>query len=123
MQQSQEPRAVSAQQQQELKQTLREAFAGNDGVNCWAWVIFDHEVTVSATNEAASARGELNADEVQLLAREGNYVRLIQHVGPNYLFAKGQGASQPEELTGGVAQVSVGPAEHRVGAVATRGPV
>ena len=64
MQQSQEPRAVSAQQQQELKQTLREAFAGNDGVNCWAWVIFDHEVTVSATNEAASERGELNADEV-----------------------------------------------------------
>ena len=54
MHQSQDPRAVSAQQQQELKQTLREAFAGNDGVNCWAWVIFDHEVTVSATNEAAS---------------------------------------------------------------------
>ena len=87
MQQSQDPRAVSAQQQQELKQTLREAFAGNDGVNCWAWVIFDHEVTVSATNEAASERGELNADEVQLLAGEGNYVRLIQHVGSNYLFA------------------------------------
>ena len=57
MQQSQEPRAVTAQQQQELKQTLREAFARNDGVNCWAWVIFDHEVTVSATNEAASERG------------------------------------------------------------------
>ena len=64
MQQSQEPRAVTAQQQQELKQTLREAFARNDGVKCWAWVIFDHEVTVSATNEAASERGELNAGEV-----------------------------------------------------------
>ena len=44
-------------------------------------------MTVSATNEAASERGELNADEVQLLAGEGNYVRLIQHVGSNYLFA------------------------------------
>ena len=49
-----------------------------------------------------------------------------QHQRPEaepLIYYKGQGASQPEELTGGVAQVSVGPAEHRVGAVATRGPV
>ena len=37
MPQSQEPRAAYAEQQQALKQELREAFARGDWANCWAW--------------------------------------------------------------------------------------
>ena len=85
MPQSQEPRAAYAEQQQALKQELREAFARGDWANCWAWTTFDNEVTTSAMTEVAD--GEVDAHAVDVSGREGNVVRLIQHVGSNYLFA------------------------------------